>query len=263
MENPVMSDPLFTLIDIPELVFNRIRELMIQANPTLVNASWSLGPVTYDRVDFQINYANLAVQSSMPVALDSSEFSNCTSVQDQELWQRSTTTKTTSSWTNTTGYKLGASTNFSIIDPLKGETFEYSSQDSMTQTNEEDQTWQLSNTVPVPPGTKVTATWMLYENQYETDYTVVIRPVGMKIMIQVNIPWLQDVGFDFTFNVDDFMTPAELTFQGSGTFKGIHGNTTVTNTNESTAVCPRPVTAPFGPLVDLLRLHKKDAVTAS
>jgi hypothetical protein len=50
---------------------------------------------------------------------------------------------------------------------------------------------------------------------------------------------------NMTFNVDDFLTPTELTFQGSGTFKGIQGNRAVINTTESPVKCHVPVLPPI------------------
>src|SRR5262249_61621147 len=77
-----MADP---FIDVPQTLWERIRQKL---NPHQASWEWHVEGWTFDRVDFQINFSNLAVQSSQLVNLDKSEFRNCTSVQADEMWQR-------------------------------------------------------------------------------------------------------------------------------------------------------------------------------
>src|SRR5215475_2468945 len=94
-----MADP---FIDVPTTLWNRMKQKI----NTPVPLQWSVEGWTYDRVDFQINYSNLAVQSSQLVSLDQSEFNNCTIVQADETWQRDKKTTDTYTFTNKTGFKI-------------------------------------------------------------------------------------------------------------------------------------------------------------
>jgi hypothetical protein len=89
-------------------------------------------------------------------------------------------------------------------------------------------------TIPVPSGRKVDGSWLIYGDLFETDYTTVIHPIGMTITVRIQ---LFGVGPNLTFNVDDFLTPTEMTFQGSGTFKGIQRNRAVINTTDAPVKC--------------------------
>jgi hypothetical protein len=236
----------FILTDVPQTIMERIRAKVVSAGGwAWVNSQWSLQSWTYDRVDLQIQYSNLGVQSSVPVNLDRSEFRNCTSLEASETWQRTSTTEDTASWTNSSGYKLGL--DLSIEKPVvKGGSFEYSTEESTTQSHQEDHGWQLGQTIPVAPHTRVDAEWDVFEDQFASDYTTVIQPRGMQIVVWVGFRWspsLPDV--EIPFKVDDYLTSAEQTFQGHGTFAATVGNRTVTNVTETPIFCGDHLVLPF------------------
>src|SRR5262249_41374377 len=152
------------------------------------------------RVDFQINYSNLAVQSSQLVSLDQSEFNNCTIVQADETWQRDKKTTDTYTFTNKTGFKI-AGLKFPIQIPTQqGASIEYSSEDSTEQKNAVERDWQLSTTIHVPAHVKVSASWSMHEDKFETDYTTVIHPVGMVLKMRAQLSSPPAV-FEFSFKV--------------------------------------------------------------
>jgi hypothetical protein len=237
----------FILTDVPQTIMERIRAKVVSAGGwAWVNSQWFLQSWTYDRVDLQIQYSNLGVQSSVQVNLDRSEFRNCTSLQASETWQRTSTTEDTASWTNSSGYKLGL--DLSIEHPVKGgASFEYSTEESTTQSHQEDHGWQLGQTIPVAPHTRVDAEWDVYEEQFASDYTTVIQPRGMQIVVQVDFGWssVPNVLIPFPFKVDDYLTSAEQTFQGHGTFAATVGNRAVTNVTEIPIFCGDHLVLPF------------------
>lgn len=241
----------FILTDVPQTIMERIRAKVVSAGGwTWANSQWSLHSWTYNRVDLQIQYSNLGLQSSVPVNLDRSEFRNCTSLQASETWQRTSSTQDTASWTNSSGYKLGL--KLTIEPPIvragaTGEgSFEYSTEESTTQTHQEDHGWQLGQTIPVAPHTSVDAEWDVYEDQFASDYTTVIQPRGMQIVAQVGFGFGSSwPNFEIPFKVDDYLTSAEQTFQGHGTFAGTVGNRTVTNVTETPIFCGDHLVLPF------------------
>jgi hypothetical protein len=239
----------FILTDVPLTIMERIRAKVVSAGGWVwANSQWSLESWTYDRVDLQIQYSDLGVQSSVPVNLDRSEFRNCTSVQASETWQRTSTTQDNASWTNSSGFKLGL--NLSVVNPAKGATLggatpsiEYSTESSTTQSHQEAHGWQLSQTIFVTPHTRVDAEWNVYEDQFASDYTTVIQPRGMQIVAGLAFEWPLKVSIPF--KVDDYLTSAEQTFQGHGTFAGTVGNRTVTNVTETPIFCGEHLVLPF------------------
>ena len=241
----------FILTDVPQTIMERIRAKVVSAGGwAWANSQWFLQSWTYDRVDLQIQYSNLGVQSSVPVNLDRSEFRNCTSLQASETWQRTSTTQDTASWTNSSGYKLGL--KLSIGTPTAHEgamgagSFEYSTEESTTQSHQEDHGWQLGQTIPVAPHTSVDAEWDVFEDQFASDYTTVIQPRGMQIVVQVSLEWSSSLpSFEIPFKVDDYLTSAEQTFQGHGTFAATVGNRTVTNVTETPIFCGDHLVLPF------------------
>ena len=238
----------FILTDVPQTIMERIRAKVVSAGGwAWVNSQWSLQSWTYDRVDLQIQYSNLGLQSSVPVNLDRSEFRNCTSLQASETWQRTSTTQDTASWTNSSGYKLGLT--LSIEHPVKGgASFEYSTEESTTQSHQEGHGWQLGQTIPVAPHTRVDAEWDVFEDQFASDYTTVIQPRGMQIVVRLDLEVFGGPGqlfFEIPFKVDDYLTSAEQTFQGHGTFAATVGNRTVTNVTETPIFCGDHLVLPF------------------
>jgi hypothetical protein len=222
-------------IDIPQKIWERIKP-KITSSPAI---QWTVKSWTYDRLDFQINYSNLAVQSSRIVSIDITEFKNCTDVEADETWQRQKNTTDTYKWTNTTGFKIGG-VKFPIDVPTQpGLTLEYSSEHSTEQTTETGRNWQLSTTLHVPAHVKVSADWSIHEDEFETDFVTVIHPVNMVLKMRAHIGSFSVPDVVLTFKVDDILSPGESTFVGSGTFKGIQGNRAIINATQSPASCPR------------------------
>jgi hypothetical protein len=94
----------------------------------------------------------------------------------------------------------------------------------------------------VSPHTNVDAEWDIWEDRFATDYTTVIKPRNMKIVIALSIPSsFGDVTVEIPLTVDDFLTPAEQIFQGTGTFTGMVGNRTVTNASQTAVWCGNPL----------------------
>ena len=76
----------------------------------------------------------------------------------------------------------------------------------------------------------------MHEDEFETDFVTVIHPVNMVLKMRAHFGFPDVV---LTFKVDDFLSPGESTFVGSGTFKGIQGNRAIINATQSPAGCPR------------------------
>jgi hypothetical protein len=242
-EDTTMADP---FVDIPNEVFRAIRDKILQNSETsseLRLADWRLNSWTYGTFDFNINYGDLSVSSSKPVTLDRSEFTNCTTQTSDETWQRSKTTKDSYSWTNQTGWKLGGGIKVPIPIPVVSAepiTFEYSGENSTTQTQEVERAWQIGTTFHVAPHTQVTADWHIFEDEFKSDFTGTIRPRGMQIVVLITLPITTTSSVppvQLPFNVDDFLTPDERTFRSTGTFTAIQGNRAIINTAEAAARC--------------------------
>ena len=64
----LMSNPSFILTDVPHTIMERVRAKVLSVNSSIEwqNSQWSLESWTWDRGDLQINYSNLAIQSSVP-----------------------------------------------------------------------------------------------------------------------------------------------------------------------------------------------------
>jgi hypothetical protein len=155
---------------------------------------------------------------------------------------RSVTTQDTASWTNTSGFKLGISVKIPVpwLKDLTP-TFEYSTEDAMTQSSQQTHAWSLAEMLFVSPHTNVDAEWDVWEDRFATDYTTVIKPRNMKIVIILEPPFFGEFSFPIELTVNDFLAPAEQIFQGTGTFTGMVGNRTVTNASQTAVWCGNPL----------------------
>ena len=162
-----MRNPKDVLLDRVEKVLEqneayRIKEFDI--------TGWSLVDLKYD---------NLSVQNQSPVALQTSEFTNDTTVTDTQTFSVDKETTDSFTWSITEG--LEVSTEFTVNVPLVGgakTSVKLSLSSTQAQSVSRTRKWLYSAEIPVPAHSKVSVMFSVLEGSVNTPFTATIQAQG-------------------------------------------------------------------------------------
>jgi len=188
---------------------------------------WTLVDVKYD---------NLSVSGQRPVALQTSEYTNDTSVTDTQTFSVDKETTDTFTWSITEGLEVG--TEFTVNVPLVGGAktqIKLSLSATQQQAVSRTRKWIYSAQIPVPAHSQVSATFSVLEGNVNTPFTATIQAHGtVRIAWKDSGSWYHCGGAIDEMIEDDYCLPDRSFWQvdAKGLFAGIDATQYVVHTKE-------------------------------
>jgi hypothetical protein len=186
-----------------------------------------------------MSYQNLNVGDQHPVSLQSSIFSNGTSVQDTQTFKVDKTTSDSFTWSITEGIEVGS--EFEVKVPFIGDaksSIKLNFSSTQSQTTSVERHWGYEAQIPVPPHSKVETTFSVLEGQIDTPFTATFQVRGyMKIEFDVSSPGQKPDWRYCEGQIEDMIrggycvsNPKTFECSTTGTFKGVAATTYVVET---------------------------------
>ncbi len=198
----------------------------------------------FDTFDVQLElkgleYNDLDIKNQNPVSLQSSIFTNDTSVQDEQTFSVDKTTSDSFTWSLTEGIEVGA--EFEVSIPFIGDaktSVKLNFSSTQSQTTSVERHWGYSALIPVPPYSKVETTFSVLEGQINTPFTATFQIRGfIKISFDVSNPgekadWRYCEGEISQMLQGGYCISNPATFEcsTSGIFKGVAATTYIVHT---------------------------------
>jgi len=160
-----------------------------------IQGSYPDNKFRFDKFDVQLqlrdmSYADLDVQNQRPVSLQSSTFTNGTSVQDEQTFSVDKTTSDSFTWSITEGIEVGS--EFMVKVPFVGDaksSIKLNFSSTQGQTTSVERHWGYSAQIPVPPHSKIETIFSVLEGKIDTPFTATFQVRGyMKISFDISNP---------------------------------------------------------------------------
>lgn len=186
-----------------------------------------------------IEYQDLDVKDQKPISLQSSIFTNDTSVQDEQEFTVDKTTSDSFSWSLTEGLEVG--TEFEVKIPFVGDSktsvkLNFSS--TQSQSSSVERHWGYSAKIPVPPHSQIETIFSVLEGKIDTPFTATFQVRGyMKIEFDISDPgqksdWRYCEGEISKMIEGGYCVPDPKTFEcsTSGVFAGVAATAYIVHT---------------------------------
>jgi hypothetical protein len=160
-----------------------------------IQGSYPNNKFRFDKFDVKLqlrdlSYQDLDVRNQQPISLQSSVFTNGTSVEDEQTFTVDKTTADSFTWSITEGIEVGS--EFEVKVPFVGDaksSIKLNFSSTQGQTTSVERHWGYSAKIPVPPHTKVQTTFSVLEGEINTPFTATFQVRGyMKISFDISDP---------------------------------------------------------------------------
>lgn len=186
-----------------------------------------------------LSYQDLDVRNQRPISLQSSLFTNGTSVQDQQTFSVDKTTSDSFTWSITEGIEVGS--EFEVKVPFIGDaksSIKLNFSSTQGQTTSVERRWSYSAQIPVPPHSKIETIFSVLEGNVDTPFTATFQVRGyMRVEFDVSSPggkpdWRYCEGEIANMIRDGYCVSDPKTFECSttGVFTGVAATTYVVET---------------------------------
>jgi len=185
-----------------------------------------------------VEYTDLDVKNQKQVSIQSSMFTNESSVEDEQTFNVDKTTSDSFSWSLTEGLEVGA--EFQLNVPFIGDaktTVKINFSSTQSQTTSVERHWGYSANIPVPAHSTIETTFSVLEGEINTSFTATFQIRGyIHIEFDISKPgqsadWKKCEGeiadmIKFGVCVSD---PKTFECSTSGVFSGVAATTYVVN----------------------------------
>jgi len=188
-----------------------------------------------------IKYEDLTFHDQKPEVLQTSEYTNDTSVENKQAFAVDKTTSNSFAWSITEGIELGS--EFEVSIPFVGDTkssIKLNFSSTQQQTTSVVRHWKYEAQIPVPPRSKVETTFSVIEGKVDTGFVATFQVRGfLRIEFDISKPgqsadWRYCEGDIAEMLRQGYCITNPRTFEctASGRFSGIDATTYVVHTKE-------------------------------